>query len=94
MGIPDNQKQEKVVSIPHRNPRNLRRGNQKALRQLKIDIEKPKDELFFIKHIAAGSTQAKWYLEQEDMDQSGTVAMQEYGGVLFTVVPLPVVNLT
>ena len=83
-----------MVSVLRRKPSRLRQCDQRALRQLKIDIEKPKDELFFIKHIAAGSTQAKWYLEQEDMDQSGTVAMQEYGGVLFTVVPLPVVHLT
>ena len=56
---PENQEQEKVLLFPHMNPRSLIQGDQRALNQLKSDIERSKDKLFFIKHIDAGSIHAK-----------------------------------
>ena len=44
---PDDQKHKKVVSITYMNLMSLRRGNQRALRLIKINIEKSKDKLFF-----------------------------------------------
>ena len=58
-----------MVSVTRRNLMEIIRGYQRSLIQLKSDIEKSKDKLFFIKHIAAGSSQAKWYLLHVDMDQ-------------------------
>ena len=58
-----------MVSVPRRNSRRLRQGDQRVLQLLKSDIEKSKDKLFLIKHRAAGSAQAKWYLVQVGMDQ-------------------------
>ena len=46
----------------------IRRGGKRALGQLKSELESSKDKLFFINYIPAGSTQAKWYLVQVDMD--------------------------
>ena len=55
----EDKEQEEVVVVPLRNPRRLRRGDQRSLRQLKSEIESSKEKLFFIRHIVAGSTQAK-----------------------------------
>ena len=62
-------KVQEVVSAPLRNPSRLRRGDQRALRQLKRKIEDLKDKIFSIKHISVGSTQDKCYLIQVDMYQ-------------------------
>ena len=64
--------------VPRRNPRRLRRGEQRALRHIKSEIESSKDKLFFIKHISAGSTQAKWYLVHVDTDQLDFIDMRDY----------------
>ena len=73
------QEQEEVVLVPCRNPRRLRRLDQRSLRKLKSEIESSKDKLFFIKHMATGSPQTKCYLLQVDMDQLGTINMRDYG---------------
>ena len=65
----EGQEQEEVVLVHHRNPRRIRRGDQRALRQLKSETESLNDKLFLINHIAPGSTQAKCYLLLVDMDQ-------------------------
>ena len=67
-----------VVSSPLRNPKRLRRDDQRALKYLKSEIESSKDKLFIIKHISAGSTQAKWYLVQMYMDQLYPVSVRYY----------------
>ena len=67
-----------MLLVPHRNPRRLIWGDQRALIQHKSDIERSKDKLFFIKHVAAGSTQYKWYLVQVYMDQSYLIYMRDY----------------
>ena len=59
-------------------PKKSQTGGQIALSQLKRDIEISKDKLFFIKHIAAGSTQSKWYLVQVDMYQLYPIDMRDY----------------
>ena len=41
----DNKKEE-VESVPIRNPRRIRQGDQRALKLLKSHIEKSKDEIF------------------------------------------------
>ena len=64
-----------MVSVSRSNPRSVRRGDQRALRQVKVNIEKSKDRLFFVKHIAAGSAQAKCYLVQVDIEQWYIVTM-------------------
>ena len=56
----------------------LIQGYQRAIRQLISEIESSKENHFFIKHIAAGSIKAKWYLIQVDMYQSDLVAMKDY----------------
>ena len=56
---PYDHKQEEVVSVTRRNPRRLRRGDQRSLKLLKTDIEKSKDKLFFIKHRDVVSSQVK-----------------------------------
>ena len=56
-----------MVSVTRKNQRRIIWGGQNSLRQLKIDIEISKDNIFFINHIAAGSTQAKSYLFKLDM---------------------------
>ena len=61
------------------NPRRLRWGNQRALQLIKSNIEKPKDNLFFVKQRATGSAQAKYYLVEVDMDQLYPVTMIDYG---------------
>ena len=76
-----------MVSDKRRNPRRLRWGDQRARRQLKIEMKSSKDNLFFIKKISAGSTKDKWYLIQVDMNQSYPVSMR-WG------VPMPVVHQT
>ena len=68
-----------MVLVQRRNPGKLRRGDQRALKQHKIENESSKDKLFFINHIAVGSTQAKWYLVQVDMDQSDPVDTTNHG---------------
>ena len=68
-----------MVSVTRRNLMGIIRGYQRALIQLKSDIEKSKDKLFFIKHISVESTQAKLCLIQVYADQSYTVSMREYG---------------
>ena len=73
------QEQEEFVLIPRRNPGSLRRGDQIALIQQKIDIEISKDKIFFIKNISEGSTHKKWYLVQVDMNQSNPVYVRNYG---------------
>ena len=75
----DNQEQEEVVSFQRRNPSSLIRGDQISLRQLKNKIESSRDKLFFIKNIAAGSSQAKWYLVQVDSYQLDMVSTRYYG---------------
>ena len=57
----------------------IRRGDQRSLIQLKSDIEKSKDKIFFINHISAGSAQDKFYLVQMDVDHSYLVTMRYYG---------------
>ena len=74
----DNQEHE-VTPDTRSNPIWIIRGDQRALRQLKIEIESSKDKLFFTKHIYVGSTQAKWYLIQVDMDQSDPFSIRDYG---------------
>ena len=56
----------------------MRRGDQKSPKQIKSEIEISKDKLFFINRIVAGSTQAKWYLVQVDMDHSDTIEMRDF----------------
>ena len=56
----DYQEQEEVVLVPRRNPRRVRRDDQRAFIQLKSDIERSKYKLFFIKHMYEGLTQSKW----------------------------------
>ena len=68
-----------MVSDPRRNPRSIRWGDQRALRLIKIGIEKSKYKLFLIKHRAVGSSQDKWYLLQVDMDKLDMVTMRYYG---------------
>ena len=75
----EDQEQEEVVLVPRRNPRRLIQGDKRALRNLKSEIETSKGNLFFINNIAAGSTQAKWYLVQVNMDQSDPIDMRDYG---------------
>ena len=79
--------EHEVVSDPFSNPRMLIWGVQRALRQLKSEIESSKDKLFFINHTSAGSTKDKWNLIQVDMNQSYPVTMR-WG------VPMPVVHQT
>ena len=57
-----------VLDTP-RIPIRLRRGDQIALSQIKIKIERSKDKLFLINHMSSGSTHAKCYLVQLDMYQ-------------------------
>ena len=73
----DYQDQE-VVSYICRNPRRIIRGDQRALTQIEIEIDISEDKPFFIKIVYAGSTQAKWYLVQVDMDQSDPVLVKYY----------------
>ena len=68
-----------MVTVPCRNPKIPRQGDQRALRQLKNEIESSNDKLFFINHIAAGSTQAKCYLVQVDMEELYPIDMRDYG---------------
>ena len=68
-----------MVLVPFRNPRRLGQGDQRAQRHLKSKYESSKDKIFFIKKIAAGSTQTKWYLVQVDMDQLDPIGMSDYG---------------
>ena len=68
-----------MVLVTCRNPRILRQGDQRALRQLKRKIESSNNKLFFVKHISAGSTQAIIYLVQVDMEQSDPIDMRDYG---------------
>ena len=75
----DYQEQEEVVLVTCRNPRSIRRGDQIALIQIKMDIERSKDKLSFINHMSAGSTHTKWYLVQVDMDHLEPVSMSNYG---------------
>ena len=56
----DYQEQEEVLLVPRRNPRRVRRDDQRAFIQLKSDIERSKYMLFFIKHMYEGLTQSKW----------------------------------
>ena len=67
-----------MVSVTCRNPRRRVIGEQRALQLFKSDIEKSKDKLFFIKHRAAGSAQAEFYLVQGGLDQSDPVTMRDY----------------
>ena len=55
----NDQDQEELVSVTRRNLMGIIQGYQIALIQLKSDTEKSKYKIFFIKHIAAGSAQAK-----------------------------------
>ena len=55
----DDQEQEEVLLVSRRNPMRLIRGDQRALRQIKSEIESSKDKLFLINHISAGSAQSK-----------------------------------
>ena len=50
-----------------------------AIRYIKPEIVSSKDKIFFIKHIEAVSTQAKWYLVQVDMDPMDIIYMRGYG---------------
>ena len=56
---PDYQEQERVVLVPLRNPRRRRRGDQIALSQIKMDIERSKYKIFSKKHMSAGLTHTK-----------------------------------
>ena len=80
---PDYQEQEEVVLVSRRNPRRIRGGDLRPLSQIKSDIKRSKDKLFLIKHMSAGSTHAKWYLVQVDMEQSNPVSMSNYGAYGF-----------
>ena len=68
--------------VPLRNTIRLRRFDQRALRQIKSYIEISKDDLFFVNHMSTGSTHAKWYLVQVDMDQSVPFSMSNYGCIV------------
>ena len=68
-----------MVLVPLRNPRRLRQGDQRALIQLKSEIKSSMDTNLFIKYISAGSTRAKWYLVQVDMNQLDPIDMKDYG---------------
>ena len=68
-----------MILVPHSNPRRLIQGDKRALRHLKSEIETSKGNLFFINNIAAGSTQAKWYLVQVDIYKLGPIDMRDYG---------------
>ena len=68
-----------MVSVQRRKPRRIRRRDQRALINIKSDIEKSKDKLCFIKHVAVGSAQDKWYLLQVDIDKSDLVIIRDYG---------------
>ena len=59
----DYQEQGEALLVPRRNPRNIRRSDQRALIQLKSGTERSKNKLFFITHIVSGSTQENgtWY---------------------------------
>ena len=46
-----------MVLYPSRNPRRLRRGDQRSLKQPKSEIESSKYKISFIKNISSGSTQ-------------------------------------
>ena len=61
-------KEQEGLSDPYRKLSWIRRGDQRALEQLKSEIKSSKDKLFF-KHTSAGSTQVKWYSIQANMDQ-------------------------
>ena len=67
-----------MVSVSHRNIRRIIRGDQISLRLLKSDIEKSKENIFFINHRASGSTHAEWYLVKVDQDQFDPVSMKYY----------------
>ena len=69
--------------VPCRNPRSLRRCDQRALINIKSDIEISKDKLFFVNHMSAGSTRNKWYLLQVNMDQSDLFSARNYGVYYF-----------
>ena len=60
-----------MILVPRRNSRRLIHG-------LKIDTERSKDELFFIKYMPEGSAQAKCYLVQVDMENSYHVYNRDY----------------
>ena len=79
----DDKYQEEVISDPHRNPRRIIWGEQRALRHLKNENQSSKDKLCFIRKISAGSTKDKWYLIQVDMDQYDMVALRDYGVYLW-----------
>ena len=46
---PDDKEQDEVISVLRRNPRRLRRYEQRSLKHIKNYIERSKDKLFFIK---------------------------------------------
>ena len=68
-----------MVLVTRRDPRRIIRGDQISLRQIKCDIERSKDKIFFIKHIYAGSPQTRWYLLQVSMEHSEPVSVRNYG---------------
>ena len=75
----DDQEQEEVVSFTRRNPRRIRRGDERSLRHLKSEIGILRDKLFLIKHLSAGSTHSKWYLVHVGANQSDPFSMSYYG---------------
>ena len=75
----DYQEQKEVVLFPHRNPRKLKQDDQRSLSQLKSNIERSNDKLFFIKHMSTGLTHSKWYLLQVNIYQSEPFSMRNYG---------------
>ena len=77
-----------MVLVSRSNRRTLRKGDQRALRQLKSEIDILKDKFIFIKHTYSGSTQDKWYLILVNIDQSDPVAIMGFtdvGVILDTV---------
>ena len=68
-----------MISVKSRNPSRLICGEQRALRQIKSNIEKSKDKLFLTKHTTEGSERDKWYLLQFYMDSSDPYSMSNYG---------------
>ena len=70
---------QEVVSAPLRNPRRLRQGYQRVLRQFKSKIEDLKDKISSINKISVGSTQDKDYLIQVYMYQYELVDMRDHG---------------
>ena len=67
-----------MVLVPQRDPGRIRWGYQIVLIQLKSDIERSKDKIFFIKYMSAGWTNTKRYLVKVYMEQSKPVAMSNY----------------